>query len=60
MDLIDDDTWEHSGEKLTYTSGWTDGQPDFGSHENCARLKFLGWGDIECDYNISFVCEVEN
>ena len=54
MDLVNDDTWEHSGEQLTYTSGWKAGQPNnFEGPQDCAQLWMDGWGDIECDLNIS-------
>ena len=28
IDLVRDDTWEHSGEQLTYASGWRAGEPN--------------------------------
>ena len=61
MDLVNDNTWEHSGERLTYTSGWKAHQPNnlWGS-QDCAKFFVDGWDDAECDLNITFLCEVNN
>ena len=61
MDLVNDDTWEHSGERLTYKSGWMDDQPNnWRNPQDCAEFRMNGWNDATCDLNIPFLCEVNN
>ena len=62
MDLVNDDTWEHGDEQLTYTSGWKAGQPNnygYGKTQDCTILRMNGWDDVLCSDNYPFLCEVE-
>ena len=55
MDLINDGTWEHSGELATFTK-WGNGEPD--TTENCCVLKSVHtWGDVSCHRIHAYVCE---
>ena len=59
IDLVRDDTWEHSGEKLTYASGWNANEPNnYKGPQDCAVIKMDGWGDYRCGDNTPFLCEV--
>ena len=49
MDLVNDDTLEHSGEQRTYTSGWIPGQPDNGGGGGGG-----GGGAQLCMFNAAF------
>ena len=60
MDLVNDDTWEHSGEKLTYTDGWRIGEPSKSMSQDCATFLSNGWNDIQCSPAQNILCEVEN
>ena len=62
MDLYNDDTWDHSGELLTYSSAWKPGQPSNPSGvdtDDCGALSPLGWYDAKCVIARLFLCEVE-
>ena len=43
MDLVNDDTWEHSGEQLTFTSGWQTHQPNNWSGPQDCTMFLDGW-----------------
>ena len=60
MGLVSDDTWEHNGEKLTYTDGWRIGERKSSISQDCATFLSNGWNDIQCSLAQSFLCEVEN
>ena len=55
MDLINDDTWEHSGETATFTK-WGNTEPDAG--ETCCVLSSVHtWSDVICPRIHVYVCE---
>ena len=59
MDLVNDGTWEHSGEQLNFKGGWMDGQPNnWTGPQDCATLFADGWNDRSCNFNIPFLCEI--
>ena len=61
MDLVNDGTWEHSGEQLNFTSGWQADQPNnWSGPQDCTTLFMDGWCDRSCDFNIPFLCEINN
>ena len=54
IDLINDDTWAHSGQQATFYD-WKDTQPDK-AEQTCATMR-IKWYDVQCDRQYAFVCE---
>lgn len=57
LDLVNDDTWQHSGEAAVYTH-WHSGEPDDDSSTCAIMTKHSGWRDKLCSLKFSFLCEI--
>ena len=56
--MVNDDTWQHSGEKLTFTN-WGVSEPQ-ASSQDVTVLWPPGWSDVAHTQAFAFLCEYSN
>ena len=59
LDLVDDDTWEHGGQKVGNVTNWDSKEPTGSYGWNCAAMNENGfWDDRDCLFiEYAFLCE---